>query len=223
MQSLWAYDEWPEEPLQTLAKPYTDLTTAERDILDNWVARQFAIKNESLIGEREGVFLIDRATLDPITFVDEANMPRKAEHYKEALKRGDDRRILRAGRVLLLVGDTKEISTRLLLRGEVGRRSNPDYLGEQQEKLKSIYCVDGVQQVDTTNLTLLELVKKIARIIHREDYRELDLEALLQSIQDGDIPCHTTPAKTAKGKKSTSRRHSSTPRSKSSTKKSRGR
>lgn len=223
MQSLWAYDEWPEEPLQTLAKPFPDLTTAERDTLDNWVARQFAIKNENLIGEREGVFLIDRATLDPITFVDEANMPRKAEHYKEALKRGDDKCLLRAGRVLLLVGDTKEISTRLLLRGEVGRRSNSDYLGEQQEKLKSIYCVDGVQQVDTINLTLPELVKKIARIIHREDYHEVDLEALLQSIQDGDIPCHTTPAKTAKGKKSTSRRRSSTPLSKNSTKKSRAR
>jgi hypothetical protein len=78
MQSLWAYDEWPEEPLPTLAKPYTDLNTAEKETLDSWVARQFAIKNENLIGEREGVFLIDRGTLDPITFVDEADMPNKA-------------------------------------------------------------------------------------------------------------------------------------------------
>lgn len=222
MQSLWAYDEWPEEPLLTLAKPYTDLTLEERADLDNWVAYQFSIKNRKLNNEKEGVFLIDRATLDPITFIDEADMPDKAGHYKDVLKGGDIKCNLRSGRVLLLVGDTKEIATRLFLRGQVGRKSSPKYLDDQQEKLKSIYCVDEVQKVDTYNLTLLELVKKIARIIHREDYKEVNLEALLQSIQDGDIPCRTTTAKTAKGKKSTSHRRSSTPRSKSSTKKSKG-
>lgn len=223
MQSLSTYDEWPEEPLLTLAKPYTELTSEERDDLDNWVAYQFSIKNKKLNSEKEGVFLIDRATLDPITFIDEDDMPGKAGHYKDVLKGGDIKSKLRSGRVLLLVGDTKEIATRLFLRGEAGRKSSPEYLNKQQEKLKSIYCVDEVQKVETYNLTLLELVKKIARIIHRENYKEVNLESLLQSIQDGDIPCRTTTVKTAKGKKSTSHRRSSTPQSKSSTKKSKRR
>jgi hypothetical protein len=190
MQSLMTYDEWPEEPLETLIKPFTDLTEPERKTLDDWVARQFAIKNERLINEKEGLFLIDRATLDPVTFVEESEMPEKAKAYGANLRMGDVRVQLKAGQVLLLVGNTEEIATRLFLRGESGSRNNPDYLDIQQDKLKSIYCVPGVELVKTNDLTLLELVKKIARIIFRGDYQEANLEDLLRSIQEGSIPCH---------------------------------
>jgi hypothetical protein len=218
MQSLMAYDEWPEEPLPTLIKPYPDLTPHERRSLDNWVARQFAIKNEKLISEEpEGVYIIDRATLDPITFVNESQMSTKAKHYQNDLKRGKEKCELRRGNVLLLVGDTKEIATRLWLRGQIGRNTRHEYLQEQQEKLRSIYCVPGVQVINTENLSLLELVKKIARIIHREPYPEADLEGLLQSIIDGDITCHSTLSKPSARKGSTSHPLSSTPPSKAST------
>lgn len=218
MQGLAAYDEWLEEPLALLSEPFTELGKKEENTVNEWVARQFALKNERLLREREGIFLIDRAPLDPISFETPDQMGEKAAWYGPRLKQGDMDRRLRSGRVVLLVGDTQEISTRLSRRS--GERSDSDYLDKLQRKLEQIYTSDAVRVVHTNDLSLSELVKQIARIIHREEQSDVDLEELLQSVAKGATAWGGKPTKAKKGNRgSTSRHLSSTARKKASTKK----
>jgi hypothetical protein len=217
MQGLAAYDEWVEEPLSLLNEPFTELGKKQENIVNEWVARQFALKNERLLREREGIFLIERAPLDPLSFEERDHMPAKAAWYGPRLRQGDMDRTLRSGRVLLLVGNTDDISTRLSRRK--GERSDSDYLDDLQEKLKLIYESSNVRIVPTHDLSLLELVKQMARIIHREEQSEVNLEELLQSVEKGAKAWSDKTLKAKKGRsKSTSRHRSSTSRKKPSTK-----
>jgi hypothetical protein len=217
MQGLAAYDEWLEEPLPLLNEPFTELGKKQENTVNEWVARQFALKNERLLREREGIFLIDRAPLDPLSFEERDHMPAKAAWYGPRLRQGDMDRTLRSGRVLLLVGNTDDISTRLSRRkGEI---SDSHYLDDLQAKLRLIYESGSVRIVPTNDLSLLELVKQIARIIHREQQSDVNLEELLQSVEKGAKAWSGKTLKAKKGKsKSTSRHRSSTSRKKPSTK-----
>jgi hypothetical protein len=65
---LYALDEWVETPHELLAKPHNVLSESERDALDRWIADQFKLKNEVLRGFDEGIFIVERAPLDPLAF-----------------------------------------------------------------------------------------------------------------------------------------------------------
>ena len=66
--NLKQFEEWMDERPNELAKPFSSLSTAEKCKVDNWVNNQFYKKNVALLQETEGIHLIDRTPLDPITF-----------------------------------------------------------------------------------------------------------------------------------------------------------
>lgn len=180
LASLDSFDEWAEEPLGTLAKPFDELSSEEERKVDWWIARQFQIKNDKLVGEQEGMFLIDRAPLDPVSFTPEERWSEKAEFLLKHLQGGKDS-VVQPGNVLLLLGKPEEVQSRL----RPGKSDKPgtDYLTKLQAKLQAVYDGTGVHPFQTEGLDLPHVVKDLARTIFLGSYSELDLGGRLQDIR----------------------------------------
>lgn len=181
LASLRTYDEWLSDPLPLLAKPYGELSAEERMDLDDWVAKQFRTKNEALLAEEEGIFVVERAPLDPVSFVSEAEIPAKAAWYRPRMMPTSYDQIC-SGRVLLLWGDAATVASRIASRQTI--RQPPRYLEELQEKLqRKIYADSRVNQMFSTSWSVPELVRGVSRAIHLGDDRDVDLQTLLKKLE----------------------------------------
>lgn len=178
MGSLAPYDEWLEDPPSLLGMSHSMLTSSQREEVDDWVLGQFIEKNKLLLQQKEGVFLVDRAPLDPLTFNEEYERSQKAARYSTKLSPQK----LQPGHIILLLGKPKEISSRLARRK--GEPWDEDKLAELQENLKQVYGNPGT---NTYNWTLRQQVKALARIVYskkEQKYQECDLQGLLFSIKN---------------------------------------
>jgi hypothetical protein len=176
--SLATVDEWAEPPLPLMMKPFTELTATETERVDDWIARQFSMKNEKLFESREGFFVIDRPPLDPISFTPSRSWKRKARLLKKAL-RSKQGVCVQNGHVFLLTGDPKEIHSRF----RSGKRSGGwDYLEGLEESIKKVYKGQGVTPVDTEGLGLQAVVGVVAKAMFLDEYSEFNLEGRLDEI-----------------------------------------
>ncbi|MGA9350331.1 MAG: SIR2 family protein, partial [Anaerolineae bacterium] len=180
-RSLATFAEWPNPRLELLAKPFTELTASERETVDSWVADQFGTKNRNLLTETEGIHVIDRCPLDPLTFTPDGEWPGKAARLHRAISPGRSKRKIQAGHVILLRGDEKVMAARL----RVGhKRGSPEYLAELHKSFQKIYSRPGTTELDTRGLSIHEVVKRVAHIIHMQDYQEADLHGILLKTKD---------------------------------------
>jgi hypothetical protein len=184
LASLNTYDEWMADPLPLLAKPYNKLSLDEQREVDDWVAKQLRDKNESLLREMEGVFVVERGPLDPLSFVDDDEVRRKATAFRPLLlpTKFDQ---LCAGSVILLWGDSARISSRVASRQAI--QQPPGYLDGLQNRLRTrIYPEQaGAVSLRSTDWSISELVRAVAGVIHAGPYRSVDLGSRLSSLATG--------------------------------------
>mgnify|MGYP001476118266 CR=1 FL=1 len=184
MQSLRTYDEWLEEVLPLLKLPHTSLSPEVEYQADCWIANQFAQKNMKLLSEKEGIFLVDRAPLDPLSYRKQnEKISIKAKWYHEHLYQGDVNRDIKNGEILLLEGNIPDIASRIIYR--TGNDSmNTNHLQELSKDLHSLYADKKVRIIKTNDLSIKEVVKKISKIIYLDgDYREVNIARLLETIK----------------------------------------
>src|SRR4029077_13824471 len=71
-KNLATWDEWLEERLPEMRKPFISLTDTEREKVDQWILRQVGLKNRRLLDEdREngiGITIVDRCVPDAVSF-----------------------------------------------------------------------------------------------------------------------------------------------------------
>ncbi|MCP4562917.1 MAG: hypothetical protein GY873_25065 [Bosea sp.] len=178
LYSLAAYDEWTQERLPELAKDRKLLTEPERKKVDKWLDDEFFRKNWNLHTAEEGLNIVDRPPLDPLSFTDQEDWPSRAQQLQVAIK-GQSSKSVQPGHVFLLTGDSWELQSRIISQNKT---SSSETLHEIQEFLKKIYSVPGVTTVDTRSMSVSELVRRVAQIIHLHDYVEADLSGRLNSI-----------------------------------------
>jgi SIR2-like domain len=182
------WDEWLEERLPEMGKPFVSLTEEERNKVDAWIMKQVGLKNRRLLdAERNngiGITVVDRCVPDAVTFTQPAGWRDKAKSLLDAVSPGNANRIVHPGHVILLVGDPKEIK----IRAAVKNKDTPEkYTEGMQRALELVYGEDGVSKLDATNMTVRQVVKEIARIIHLADYHACNLQKRLEDIRDGVI------------------------------------
>lgn len=182
------WDEWLEERLPEMGKPFVSLTEEERNKVDDWIMRQVGLKNRRLLdAERSngiGITVVDRCVPDAVTFTQPEGWRDKAQSLLNAVSPGTANRIVHPGHVVLLVGDPKEIK----IRAAVKNKDTPEkYTEGMQRALELVYGQEGVTKVDATNMTVRQVVKEIARIIHLTEYCPCDLQKRLEDIRDGII------------------------------------
>jgi hypothetical protein len=187
-KNLRTWDEWLEERLPEMSKPFVSLTEEERNKVDAWIMRQVGLKNRRLIdAERDcgiGITIVDRCVPDAVTFTQPDGWSNKSQTLIEAVSPGSAKRTVHPGHVILLVGDPKEIK----IRAAVKNKETPEkYTEGMQRALELVYGEDGVSEIDATNMTIRQVVKEIARIVHLRRYSECNLQKRLEDIRDGAI------------------------------------
>lgn len=187
--SLRTYAEWTEPSNPLLAKSWNELSDEERTHLDEWIARQFNLKNFTLIKQRSGIHVIDRSPLDPLGFTEKEKLPEKVKFIQQAVSPGSSCRNIRKGHIIFLRGDPEEMEARVVGRN---KESRAPVIREMQEKLLNIFG-ESITVVDTTGATVYDVVKRVACIILSEPYREVDLSALLTTMQS-DPPTSQPPS-----------------------------
>jgi hypothetical protein len=180
LASLSIYDEWMSEPLHLLAKPYSDLTNSEKALIDDWVAKQMRDKNDAIGREREGIFVVERGPLDPVSFVASEKTQEKAAWYQaRVVPTSYDK--LAGGSVVLLFGDTNKVSARVASRQTI--QQPPEYLADLQTRLMStIYVGAGVTRLMSTDWSISEMVREVAEHIHLSSYAVADVQDLLLKL-----------------------------------------
>ena len=85
--------------------------------------------------------------------------------------------------VLLLLGNPDVLSARVCATGR--ERYTPEKLKIMQDDMLEIYKDNpGVVVIDTTYLSVAELTKRVAQVIHREEYAPADLMGILKSHEE---------------------------------------
>ncbi|MCW8916750.1 MAG: SIR2 family protein [Magnetovibrio sp.] len=179
------YDEWTEPRLPELAKSWKKLSDSEKEAIDEWVVRQFYLKNSALVERNSGIHVIDRTPLDPISFTSVDKMPQKATSMLEGMSPAASRRTAQPGHVIVLTGDAEDMEARV-----VGRHKESDAsdIAEMQKKLCQIFNNgEPRSEVHTLGLSIHEVVKRVARIILLDDYDPADIDATLNQIKNNGL------------------------------------
>jgi len=187
-KDLATWDEWLDERLPEMGKPFPSLTDRERQKVDEWIMKQVGLKNTGLIEAEEkagiGITIVDRCVPDAVTFTQPKGWKDKAQSLLEAISPKKANLKVYPGHVILLVGDAEEISIRAEIKN---RKAKAKYIEGLQAALDTVYGSRGVTKLDVSRLTIREAVKEVARLIHLENYTTCNLQKRLEDIRDGRI------------------------------------
>ncbi len=185
-RNLAVLDEWLEERPPILAKDYEELDENEGPQADEWVAGQFKSKNDILRNKREGVFMMDRGPLDPLSFTADDEWSAKAGLLLDTLCPGHAERAVEDGRVILLQGDPDELALRMIVTQR--RHYTREKLERMETALRKAYGADGVVRYDTRGLTASDVAQRVAEIVHLEDYSPVcNLHGRLEAFREDGI------------------------------------
>ena len=178
---LRTYEEWLEERPHDLSRPFTELTEIEKQNVDDWIDSQFFQKNLKLLSEKEGIQIVDRTPLDPITFSpDDESMKGRATKMLGAISPGNSNYQVDIGQVVLIKSSPEELKTRLLTKRKINWAV--DEIDLLQERSISIYSSFKTRAIENINRPIAEVVKEIARVIHVEDYQPINLHQKLVEV-----------------------------------------
>lgn len=188
-KNLAAYGEWPDERLPEMGRVWKTLTDAEKIKVDTWVRQQVVKKNKRLDNDKRKtggtVAIVDRCWPDAITFTEASGWAAKAKSLLKELSPKAKKRDFHGGHVVLLLGDAAEIKVRATMKG---KGSDPEVTRQMQEALKVVYPEGaGVTHLDVRSMTVIDVVKSLARIIHMEDYASWDPHDALTQIAAGAV------------------------------------
>jgi hypothetical protein len=154
----------------------------EREHVDEWIAGQFKWKNWNLCKETAGIIVSDRCPLDPLAFTKRRNWSKKADYLLSEVPDLGFSPAISEGHVILLIDDEKALDLRV-------RRTNKKYrkkdLKEMQEILKQIYDVSGATPLDIRFESFAQIMKRVCRIVHLEEYQPADIYGRLVAIKEG--------------------------------------
>jgi hypothetical protein len=175
LRNLITYDEWIDERKPDLAKPEGEISTEKIGGLNDWIAEQFHKKNFALQGSQEGVHVVDRAPLDPLTFGPKEDRGKKAKALIEKITDEGAWKV-EPGHIIELSASLEEIR----IRNSLKHKYWPD--DEYKKLLRDIEEVYGElpkSKICTTGRSVAEVAKHIARIIFLDDYRPVDIQERL--------------------------------------------
>jgi hypothetical protein len=178
-RNMTTFSEWPEQRLDLLARPWNKLSDSQRKSVDKWIGEMFYKKNRNLSHVQEGITIIDRTPLDPLTFTRVRQWKQKANFLHDNISRGGNFRIV-PGQIILLEGNKDAIASRVRIRQKTSEYDSKHIKKMYEDFEKMLKPIkDGVIKVDTTDLSIYEVVKRVAKLIHFEKYHESDLHSVL--------------------------------------------
>ena len=180
MGGLLCVDEWMSAPDPLLSRPFKDLSVEEVATLDEWIAGQFRAKNVYLSGLSEGIVIVERGPLDPLAFVNTDGLVAKAMTYAKQLE--VRQKPIAPGHEIFLHGEPIVISRRIAARQ--AKKQDAHYLGHLQDQFANIYgTLPEVTSWRSTDWSVEELVKHVARAVYVDRYEPADLQVRLDQLR----------------------------------------
>lgn len=146
----------------------------DKQEIDLWFLEQFKKKNRRIEANHylPCIQVIDRTPLDPLAYAE--NIKDKKSIMTNIYKASNKEVELQKGEIILLDADAKVAYHRLNKRnpGQYGI----DFFLTKREKFKNIFGNSQIIYIDTSNLSVGEVVKRIAYNIYFHPYQEIDLE-----------------------------------------------
>lgn len=192
VRDLVTHDEWVEDRLPELAETWRVLDQDEenrvkKEKVDKWIAEQFSQKNHILLKEKVGLVVSDRCPLDPLAFTDKPNWPEKARYLLSKIAPGQSTTKIQEGQIIYIENDPRALELRIRHTNKKYRREE---LKEMQNYLDIIYFLNGDIKVRTQLMSLVDVITRVAHIIHMEPYSPVQLHDRLTAIGKGQ---GTTP------------------------------
>ena len=177
-RNLITYDEWIDERPPEVAVPESTLAPGKIKGVDSWIAEQFRKKNFALFSQKEGIHLVDRCPLDPLTFGKSKKRPAKAKALIKKITDNGSRPIAQ-GHIIHLDCDLADGRLRCSLKHKYWKdKKYTDLL----EALTEVYGSLKRTVVCTRGRSARSVAHEIARVIFLSDYHPIDVDAELKKI-----------------------------------------
>lgn len=184
-RNLSGFDEWDEERPKELGVPPEQLTPEQIAFIDKWIISQFKKKDENLRHGGPGIFIVDRPPLDPIAFTPPDGTKEKASKLLETMCPECVSWRVQKGTIILMTGDMEELAVRMRLTGR--NNYNSEKLLKMLKKMNEIYHGEGAIILDTRGLSISEVSKRVAEIIHLQPYKPCELHSRLEAFREGTV------------------------------------
>lgn len=177
-------EEWIDDRPANLAKPFPQLLPKEVIEVDTWTNNQFYKKNNFLYEKKEGIFLVDRTPLDPISFTaNDEKAKNRAIQMLQGIAPGHSHRQIVPGHVIFLQSDSKEQQGRLLTKRKLSW--NEVFLDDLNKKTNNLYESIKSTELINSRKKLHNIVKDVSKVIFSTDYKPQNLHERLESISKG--------------------------------------
>jgi hypothetical protein len=182
-RNLITYDEWIDERDPNLAKPETEVDDdAAVARMNAYITEQFRKKNFALHSCAEGIHIVDRAPLDPLTFQPPERRATRAATLLDHITDKNKRSIVQ-GHVIELTAPVADLKIRNSLKHKYWPNK------EFERLIGSIGEVYGPLErstVCTSGRSAAAVAKELARIIFLDSYRPVDLQSELAKYAKAD-------------------------------------
>jgi hypothetical protein len=173
-RSLITYDEWIDERKPALALPESEISKDDKAQIDPWLVEQFKKKNYAVMKNDEGIHLIDRCPLDPLTFSDPSERSVKA---KNLVREIEELKPISPGHLILLDCEVSDLQ----VRNSFKHKYWPE---EELNRLKSaiaeVYGSTTASTIWTCGRNASDVAREIAKVIFLHEYAEVDVRKELQ-------------------------------------------
>ena len=177
LRNLITYDEWIDVRRDDMAVPEEELDDIARiEEINQWTAEQFRKKNVGVMQNTNGIHVIDRCPLDPLTFGKPSERQKKAHNlYSTITSCGRDK--IQKGHIIYLDADVSDLRNRISFKHKYWSEVR---LRELVEKIDEVYHGIYKTGLCTRGRTIQSVARELAKIIFLEDYNEVDVGSHLQ-------------------------------------------
>jgi hypothetical protein len=170
------FDEWVDEKPPELARPESEIPDDKKDPMNDWIADQFRKKNASLARELEGIHLVDRCPLDPLTFP--GDRTEKAQRLLDEIT-DNGHRTIEQGHIIYLDCDVQDVMHRNSLKHKFWTREKFE---ELMSDIQSVYGNLDVTKICTRGRDREAVAKEIARLIFCGKYSPVNVDGELRKF-----------------------------------------
>lgn len=173
-------EEWIDDRPNLLTRPFNTLSPDEKTQVDTWINTQFKKKNDWLLDHKEGIFLVDRTPLDPLSFTnDDEQKEIRAHSMLNAIQPGASRREIISGHIIFLESDTKEQKGRLLTKRKLDWEQ--PFLQSLNKNTHELYENIISSHLNNMNKKIGDIINETAKIIFCNTYQEQNIHVCLKS------------------------------------------
>jgi len=182
LSNFITHTEWVEKRGKELLKSFASLEPDEEIEVDRWIDRQFFQKNHTLMSAQDGIHIVDRCPLDPLSYKDDAGRMLRARQLIKHVRRDGN---LIPGIIVHLLGDEEELLVRLMNRSKKNWTARD--IRALQDRTALIYSGLPVIEVPTSGRSVSAIVRDVVRALFTCDYKKClcDINCRLDEIADG--------------------------------------